>query len=58
MSEIEIIELRNKVLKGVNIAFERLVERKRRDGGRFVFADEEGKVIHVPAHQVRVRKEI
>ncbi|MBP3356279.1 MAG: histidine kinase [Rikenellaceae bacterium] len=58
MSEIEIIELRDKVLKGVDIAFERLVERKRRDGGKFVFADEEGNVIRVPAHEVQVRKDI
>jgi hypothetical protein len=41
-------ELRNKILKGIEIAFENLVAKKKKDDSEFVFS-KDGKIIKVKA---------
>ena len=51
MSEIEINETRDKILAGLDLAFRRLVEQKRRDDEELVFAPE-GKIVHIKAADI------
>jgi urease accessory protein UreE len=43
--ETEIKELREKILKGLSLAFERLVERKRKNDGDLVLWQDGGIVV-------------
>lgn len=49
--KINIEELRSKILKGIEIAFENLLAKKRKDDGEFVFS-KDGKVFKVKANDL------
>lgn len=53
MNENQIQEMHEKILKGLSLAFERLVEQKKRENQEFVFADKDGKIIHVKARDMK-----
>lgn len=48
----ENIELRNKILEGINRAFRKLVIASAERNESLVIADENGKVLHVPAREL------
>jgi hypothetical protein len=45
----ENIELRNKILEGVNKAFKKLVIASAEKNEKLVIADKDGNILHVPA---------
>ncbi|MDB5008461.1 MAG: hypothetical protein JWP45_2854 [Mucilaginibacter sp.] len=51
----ENIELRNKIIKGVNLAFKELVETSAEKNQKLVVADKDGNVLHVPAKELLKR---
>ena len=52
MSDAEIKEIREKILKGIALAYERLVEQKKKDDGELVFS-ENGKIVRVKARDLK-----
>ena len=51
MSERETRELRDNIVSGLGVAFEKLLLEKKKDGTDFVFADK-GQVIKVKAEEM------
>lgn len=51
MSEQEKRDMRDKILHGIALAFERLVEQKKREDGELVFS-ENGKIVRVRARDL------
>jgi len=51
MNNENIIELREKILKGIELAFERLIKTKQRNNGRFVYS-KDGKIFFVNAKEL------
>jgi hypothetical protein len=51
MGEKEIVELREKILSGIALAFQRLVEQKSRDNEELVFS-QNGKIVKVKARDL------
>lgn len=49
-------EQTEKILEGCRIAFERLVERKKREDGYLAFSDK-GKVVKVKAKDIKLTRE-
>ena len=54
MSEQEKIEMREKICRGLEISYERLLRRKAALGQEMVFADENGMPRVVPAKEALV----
>ncbi len=46
--ENKIVLLREKISQGIELAFQRLVEKKSREDGEFVFS-KDGEIIHIKA---------
>jgi hypothetical protein len=42
------IELRTKILKGIEISFQKLIEKKCKEDGELIFW-EKGKIVHIKA---------
>lgn len=55
MSEQEIKQFEENIVKGADIAFRRLVNEKKKEGGELVFA-RDGCVFHVKASDLSVEK--
>ena len=53
MNNEEIKELREKILKGLQLSFERLVKKKQKDNGVFVFSKDD-KIIIVNANDLKI----
>ncbi|MDL2255616.1 hypothetical protein LJC38_03430 [Parabacteroides sp. OttesenSCG-928-K15] len=51
MSEQEVKEFEENIVKGANIAFQRLVKEKKKEGGELVFS-RNGKVFRVKAAEL------
>ncbi len=51
MNNEKIIELREKILKGIELAFEKLIITKQRNNGNFVYS-KDGKIIIVKANEL------
>lgn len=51
MSELESRELRDNILNGLNLSFQKLVQEKKQNGSELVFANK-GKVIKVKATEI------
>ena len=51
MSDIEIKEIREKILRGIFVAFQRLIEQKERNGEELVFS-QGGKIVKVKAADI------
>ena len=51
MNDTEIKELKEKIIKGLTLAYERLVEQKKKEDGILVFW-ENGKIIKVKARDL------
>lgn len=51
MSEIEVQQLEEKILRGIELAYQRLVEQKKREDGELVFS-QEGKIVVVKARDL------
>lgn len=51
MNNEKIIELREKILKGIELSFERLVKSKQNKNGDFVFS-KEGKIFFIKASEI------
>ena len=51
MNNEKIIELREKILKGIELAFEKLVKTKQKDDGEFVYS-KDGKIYFVKASEL------
>ena len=49
MSRKDFQVLSDKIVKGVNLAVERLIVQRAKENGELVFSDENGKVIRVKA---------
>lgn len=52
MNSEKIVELRKKILEGLEIAFEKLVQTKIKNNDEFVFS-EDGQIIIVKAEQLK-----
>lgn len=52
MSEQEKRDLRTKILSGITLAFERLVEQKKREDAELVFS-EDGKIVRIKARDLK-----
>jgi hypothetical protein len=52
MDKKEVKELREKILKGIALSYERLLEQKKREDGELIFADKDGKIITVKARDL------
>jgi len=52
MDNEEAEQIREKILKGLALSYERLVEQKKREDGELVFADKDGKIITVKARDL------
>jgi hypothetical protein len=52
MTEKEVDALREKIVKGITLAHERLVEQKKKEDGEFVFA-KDGKIVVVKARDLK-----
>ena len=52
MSDIEVQQMEENILRGVALAYERLVEKKKEDG-ELVFAREDGKIVKVKAKDLQ-----
>ena len=51
MKNDKIIELREKILKGIELAFEKLVKTKQKDNGEFVYSKDD-KIYFVKANEL------
>lgn len=51
MSELETRELRDNILNGLNLSFQKLVQEKKKENSELVFADK-GKMIKVKATEI------
>lgn len=51
MSELETRELRENILNGLNLTFQKLVTEKKRDNSELAFADQD-KVVKVKAVEI------
>lgn len=51
MNNEKIIELREKILKGIELSFERLVKAKQKKNGEFVYS-KEGKIFFIKASEI------
>ena len=51
-SKKELDELSDKFIKGMEISFERLLEKKIKEDGEFVFS-ENGKLVHIKARDFK-----
>lgn len=51
MNNDKIIELRGKILKGIELAFEKLVKAKQKNDGGFVYS-KDGKIFIVKANEL------
>jgi len=49
MSRKDFQVLSDKIIKGVNLAVNRLVEQRAKENGELIFSDENGKIIRVKA---------
>ena len=52
------VKLSSKVLRGMHIAFDKLVMEKARNDQEFVFADKDGKIFYVKAKDLLKEKEV
>ncbi|MDR1416922.1 MAG: hypothetical protein LBJ57_05840 [Prevotellaceae bacterium] len=53
MTEEEQNEIRDKIVKGTTLAYERLVEQKKKEDGELVFS-KDGKIVVVKARDLKV----
>ena len=53
MSDIEVQQMEENILRGVALAYERLVEQKKIEDGELVFAREDGKIVKVKAKDLQ-----
>jgi hypothetical protein len=51
MNNEKIIELRGKILKGIELSFEKLVLAKQKNDGQFVYS-KEGKIFFIKASEL------
>lgn len=51
MNNEKIIDLREKILKGIELSFERLVKAKQKKNGEFVFSKED-KIYFIKASEI------
>jgi hypothetical protein len=51
MNNEKIIELREKILKGIELAYEKLVKTKQKNNGKFVYSRDD-KIIIVKANEL------
>ncbi|MDR2886042.1 MAG: hypothetical protein LBU95_04600 [Rikenellaceae bacterium] len=54
MDKNEMKETRDKILRGINLAFDRLVEQKKKEDGELVFS-QDGKIVRIKARDVKRR---
>jgi hypothetical protein len=51
LNNAKVIELREKILKGIELAFEKLVKFKQKDNGELVYS-KDGKIFFVKANEM------
>lgn len=51
MDEVDIKELEKKILEGIALAYQKLVEQKKREDGELVFS-QDGKIVVVKARNL------
>lgn len=51
MNDIDIKELENKILEGIALAYQKLVEQKKKEDGELVFS-QDGKIVVVKARDL------
>lgn len=49
----KINDLREKIIKGVKLAFEKLVKAKQKENGKLVFSENE-KIVYVDAKDIKI----
>ena len=52
MTKENVIELRNKILKGIDLAYTRLLIAKQKEDGELVFS-QKGKIVRVKARDLK-----
>ena len=52
MDKKKIKDIREKILKGISVAFDRLVEQKKKEDGELVFS-QDGKIVTVKARDLK-----
>lgn len=53
MSDFEVQQMEENILKGVALAYERLVEQKKKENGELVFSCEDGRIVRVKAKDLQ-----
>jgi len=53
MNDEQVIEMRNKILKGIELAHRRLVLQKQKEDGELVFS-RNGKIVTVKARDIKI----
>ena len=51
MNNVNIIELREKILKGISLAIEKLIQSKQKNNGELVFS-KDGKIVFINANDL------
>jgi len=51
MSELETRQLRENILQGLNIAFQRLIQEKKKNNSELAFSDK-GKIVKIKASEL------
>jgi hypothetical protein len=51
MNNEKIVELREKILKGIELSFEKLVKAKQKNNGEFVYS-KDGKIFFIKASEM------
>ncbi len=51
MNNEKVVELRGKILKGIELSFEKLVLAKQKNNGQFVYS-KEGKIVFIKASEL------
>ena len=52
MNNKKIIELREKILRGIELAFEKLIDTKQKNNGEFVYSKDD-KIIFIKANELK-----
>jgi hypothetical protein len=52
MKNEKIVELKAKILKGIEVSFERLIVAKQKNDGEFIFSEDD-KIIYVKANEMK-----
>lgn len=53
MNDVEVKEMEKRILDGVALAYQKLVEQKKKEDGELVFS-QQGKIVKVKARDIKI----